>query len=509
MTTPHRILYFLAGALLASSSLWAASKYELPEIGTPSDAILSPSDEYQLGRMVMRQLRQAGLLLNDPELDEYVQTIGHRLAAQARDEDHQFTFFVVRDPGINAFALPGGFIGVNSGLILATKDESELAGVLAHEVAHVTQKHIARQMEASVGTNLLSMAAMLAAILLGAATDSSDLTQAGVIGAQAMAVQQRINFTREHEYEADRVGVGTLAGAGFDPMGMPRFFETMQARYGLSGDRVPEFLRTHPISTARIAETRNRARKYPKQDYEDTTGYQVAWARLRVLSAEQPSDALTFFESRISNSESPDPADLYGKGLSLLRMNRSDEAQEIFRGLVVANDEVIEYHTALAQAELASGQDVDALGTFSRAMRLFPRNVPLTVHYAEGLLEIGDATRAHDVLLDLLNNVPPTPEQIRVLAQAANASGRTSDAHHYMAELHLLNADLIMALDQLTLALLTPGLDPVQESRYKARLDEICGALAAHDKRRRNLRHPSCRGYKPEVLSGSASNETD
>ena len=228
---------------------------DLPDIGTPVNTTLTPNDEYQIGAMIVRGLRDAGQILEDPELTEYLQTLGSRLVSHVQNANPQrFQFFLVKDSSINAFALPGGFIGVNAGLVLATHNESELAGVLAHEIAHVTQRHIARSIQAQSRSNLVSTAAMLAAILIGATTGAGgDVMQGAVAVAQGAAAQQRLNFTRANEYEADRVGISTLAAAGFDPRGMPAFFETMGRRAGLAGSRVPEMLQSHPVTSARIA----------------------------------------------------------------------------------------------------------------------------------------------------------------------------------------------------------------------------------------------------------------
>ena len=190
---------------------------DLPDIGTPVNTTLTPNDEYQIGAMIVRGLRDAGQILEDPELTEYLQTLGSRLVSHVQNANPQrFQFFLVKDSSINAFALPGGFIGVNAGLVLATHNESELAGVLAHEIAHVTQRHIARSIQAQSRSNLVSTAAMLAAILIGATTGAGgDVMQGAVAVAQGAAAQQRLNFTRANEYEADRVGISTLAAAGF------------------------------------------------------------------------------------------------------------------------------------------------------------------------------------------------------------------------------------------------------------------------------------------------------
>ena len=203
----------------------------MPDIGSPASSTLSLDDEYHIGLQVMRQLRDEGQIIEDPEATEYLQALGSRIVAQATgDSAQRFSFFFVRDDTINAFALPGGFIGVNYGLVLATRNEAQLAGVLAHEIAHVTQRHIARRVRSQGRQSIATMAAILAAILLGAATGSSDAALGGISMAQGAAMQQQINFTRANENEADRVGMSFLAAAGFDPYGMPDFFETMGRR---------------------------------------------------------------------------------------------------------------------------------------------------------------------------------------------------------------------------------------------------------------------------------------
>ena len=245
--------------LLVPATVPAATGDDLPDIGGPANSVLSRETELQIGRSIFRSLVDTNRVMSDPEVQEYVQDVGLKLAAQAQDGEYQFTFFVVNDPAINAFALPGGYIGIHSGLLLASASESELAGVLAHEISHVTQRHISRAVFANQRNSILTMAAMLGAILLGAVGGSGDAITGAIATAQSVAAQQQINFTRANEYEADRVGVGVLAAAGFDPMGMPAFFETLARQTGPLASQAPEFLRTHPVTVNRIAETRERA----------------------------------------------------------------------------------------------------------------------------------------------------------------------------------------------------------------------------------------------------------
>lgn len=458
----------VAAMLASGGPLLAAG--ELPDIGSPANAMLPKSEEARIGRAIMRELRNRGTVVDDPLITEYIEAVGHRLVAHANDGEQSFEFFVVEDPSINAFALPGGFIGVHTGLIEATESESELAGVLAHEIAHVTQRHIARSIYNNSRANIVTLAAMLGAILVGMAADGGgDATQGAIMGAQGMMVQNRINFTRRNEYEADRVGVATMAAAGFDPQGMPDFFATIGRRAGPFASSVPEFLRTHPVSSARIAETRSRAASLPVADVEETTGYGLTKARIVAQGRTSPANALTYFRE----SAPPGDAALYGEALVLLRMGRPSDAQRIFERLIDSNEDIIAYHIGLAEAQLANDNEMAALSTYANARELFPRNVPLIISYAETLLQLNRGAMAHDMLLDLLNNTPPTPEQVRLIARAAVAAGENAEAHYYLSEYNIMIGDLVRAVGFLSRALELPETEPIQRARFEARIDFI------------------------------------
>jgi predicted Zn-dependent protease len=449
-----------------------ADDIQLPDIGSPADAILSKSLEAQIGRAIMRDIRMSGMLVEDPQINEYINEIGHRIAAQTNDGQHSFTFFVVNDPRINAFALPGGYIGVHTGLLEATRSEDELAGVLAHEIAHVTQRHIARAIHASSRQSILTTALMLGALILGAAGGSGDAVQAGMMVAQGSAAQQQINFTRSNEYEADRIGIGALVAAGFDPNGMASFFEVMSRQDMSAPDtRIPEFLRTHPVTTARISEARNRARGYVSNQTDDTTNYGIARARLLVDSQDTPEQAVAYFERRDFDKQTD--TERYGRAVAYQRTGRNSEALAIFEELAAKDQKVIAYHIGLAQTQLALEQYNLGKETFDRAVNLFPRNVPVVIHYGEELLKLGNAKQAHMLLLDLMNNVPPTPEQVRLIARAANEAGDVAESFYYMSEYRLMTGDLIGGIGFLRQALALPELQEIQRIRFEARIDFI------------------------------------
>ena len=468
-----RAAWWSAVLLLAVGVNAVAQTPNLPDFGTPADSVLNRSQEAQLGRGVMSQLRSAGAIMDDPIVTEYIQTLGARLAGQANDGDHRFEFFMVGDDAINAFALPGGFIGVNSGLLLTSERESEVAGVLAHEVAHVTQRHIARSIYSNQRNSILSMAAMIAAVLLGAAVDANSQAMQGIISAsQAAAIQAQINYTRANEHEADRIGIGTLASAGFDPTAMATFFEKLTRRYAVVSDRMPSFLQTHPVTSARIGEARERARLLPAADVTDSVSYEVVKARLEVFGAPTEEAALEIFARRL-DAGAARVADRYGFALSLHRDGRHDQAQRIFSELVEEFPGVIAFRIGEAEALTESYQTVLALARYEEAIELSPRNVPLTLSYADALIPAGYPEKAHDLLLDLLNNSAPTPEQFRLIARAANAEGDIGNAHHYMSHYYVSIGNLALAFNQIRMALESPGVNPVDRERFRTEFTDL------------------------------------
>lgn len=479
----RRLAALLLSSLTAVAN--AQSATDLPDIGNPAGAAVTRDDEYRMGAMIVKQLRDEGAVIEDPEVNEYLQSVGARIAGQTPDGGRNFTFFAVKDPAINAFALPGGFIGVNYGTVLATQNESELASVMAHEIAHVTQRHIARRVHAQGRQSVSAAAAILAAILIGAMAGGSGNSTAGAIAiAQGAAAQQQINFTRANENEADRVGITYLAGAGFDPQAMPNFFQTLGRREGLSETAVPEMIQSHPVSSNRIAESRNRAQQYAHVKLAESAGYALMRERLRVITASRDTDILNQYEKERPNRKASGgkgrDSDLgvrYGEALALVSAGKPQEAAKILDTLVNEHPSLTVLYSALAQAQVAGKMSNDGLATFQRALALFPRNVPLTVHYAEALMANDRAKEAHAVLLDVFNAIQPTPAQIRLTAVAASAAGDTGDAYYYMSEYHIASGDLQLATQQLELALAAPNLTSVQRQRFQARLDEIRGVL--------------------------------
>ena len=470
-------------AMLSMSILAVGDELNLPDIGSPADAILSQNEEARIGRAIMRDIRQSGQVVEDPLIVEYVNSVGNRVAAQASDGDVNFTFFVIDDHRINAFALPGGYIGIHTGLLEATRNEGELAGVLAHEVAHVTQRHIARAIHANSRQSILTTALMLGAVIAGVAGGDGDAFQAGAVIAQGSAAQAQINFTRSNEYEADRVGIETLANAGFNPYGMASFFEVLSRQTTTAPeDRAPEFLRTHPVTTSRIAEARNRARAYDVKPRDDSIAYGIAKVRSRVFEFDLSTAAVAHFERRPYQLQND--LERYGRLLAYLRNGDYNEALDIADYLLQKDSTVIAYHIAMGDTQMRMGDTDEALETFAKALELSPRNIPLVIAYSEWLLDLGRADEAHNILLDLLNNTPPTPDQVRLIARAASEAGESAESLYYLSEYRLMIGDLTGGIRYLQQALRLPELQEIQRIRFEARIDFIREFISEEQLRR-------------------------
>lgn len=458
------IIFFFATANQASSS------YDLPSIGQPADSALSPKQEDEIGKDIVRQLRSFNYLLDDIELRYYMNDLGRRIASFSGHPAGDFDFFVVRDNRVNAFALPGGYIGMNAGLILTTRNEDELCGVLAHEVAHVTQRHIARQIEASGAFNIATIAALVVAILAGAS--DPDVAQAALSLGMASAQQMQINFTRTHEMEADRVGIRTLAEAGYNPLGMATFFQQMEERARLYGSGLPEILQSHPVSNTRISEAMTRAAEYDGSliRHHDATTYQLMQARLRVLTTPQVHEALKYFAADLKKEDNA--AARFGYALAQARAGKNDDA---IRRLEQLQTEIRHpaIDLALTRAQMASGEPVTALASAEAASKRYPGNIPALLTYADLLVQTDQPAAARKLILadDLIQL--QEPEAHRLLAVAANDMGRTAEAHYQMAEYHRISGEFREALNQLHAGLRNKS---ISESD-KARLAEALKVL--------------------------------
>jgi predicted Zn-dependent protease len=473
MHTLLRLLLALLIALRPAASAGSQSNFDdLPNLGDASGQIISPQQDKALGAYFMRQIRQSGIILEDEEATAYLSALGHKLAIHSENPGFNFTFFLVNDSSINAFAGPGGYIGANVGLFLASESESELAGVLAHEIAHITQRHLARAFDAQDRMSLPTTAAILAAILLGATTDGA-AGAAALMATQAASLQQQINFTRANEKEADRVGIQTLADAGFDPFGMPMFFEKLQKNSKLYGTRPPEFLSTHPVTLNRIAEATARAESYPKPRPYDNMDFLLIQAKMRVTSYENPKQVLADVQRYKGKGGGASAVEQYEFALLLSKTENHTAAREVMEKLHKSDPDRIAYRLALARILTTGKQYTQALQVYADSLELYPGEMTIVLPYASTLLTSGQAPEAYTLLTDMANRNASNPQVHKLLAQAAGATGHTVQTHTAMSQYYFLNGYTNQAIEQLKLAEKSPRLSSYEIARIQARIGDL------------------------------------
>lgn len=455
-----------------------AGTQELPDLGDESATVMSPNEERKLGEKLMRQLRRNLRILDDPEINDYVQVLGHRLATNSGGARSDFFFFVVDEPSINAFALPGGFIGIHTGLIVTSQSESELAAVLAHETAHITQRHLARMFAEGKRSSKQFFGALLAAIVLANAGETEG-SAATLALAQAGLVQKQLNFTRSHEEEADRVGIRILANSGFDPRAMPTFFERLQTWNRLNESSLPEFLRTHPITTRRIAESSVRAEEYPYKQVPDSSEFHRIRAKLRASERGNVATIVEVFKENLGQGKYRNVhAERYGYALALLRFKRFDSARNEIAKLLSHDPDSVAYRILQAEIEMAAEHYQRALGFYTSAAAKFASDRALQRYHAAALLKIGHAKKARALLKKAVRDQPDDPILQKMLATAAGEAGERIEAHQALATYYYINGDLKAAIEQLTIAQRFTGDSFYLKSSLEARIQEIEKELA-------------------------------
>lgn len=461
-----------------TTDLPSALESQLPDLSSAAYVALPENEQVQIGYAMMLQMRAQNQLLDDPEVEEYLNSVGKRLASESDMGGATFHYLCVNTPVINSFAAPGHFVFIDSGIIIFSKTESQLAGVMAHETAHEVQNHLARGLLNAEHANVESLAAMLATILLGAiGGGGGQAIEGGVVASQGLAAQERIDYSRSIEEEADRVGLELLAAAGFDPEGMPDMFNRMMRMEGVQDAWVPAVLIDHPITEDRIAYLRAHAAQYPPVPDTSSPDYYIIKARVRVLTAPADEDVQRYFANRIAHGDHS-VGTMYGDALALMRDRHARRAVRILAKLLRQHPDLHLLYSALGQAQAQAGEMPEALATFAKAMRLFPLNVPVTVRYAETLMADGRNAQAHALLFHLFNIVDPTPGEIQLTARAASAAGDLGDAYYYMGYYQLSLGNVPLAVKQYQIALSMPHLNRIQRARIGAALKQARGYLA-------------------------------
>ncbi|WP_295447038.1 M48 family metalloprotease [uncultured Thiodictyon sp.] len=432
-----------------------AGQFNLPDIGNSSDTLMSSGAEIRLGKAFMRQVQATLPMLTDPLVTAYVETLGNELvAADKSAKGNSFDFFVIDQPVVNAFAGPGGHVGVYAGLILTAQSENELAAVLAHEIAHVTQHHLMRGYEDQSRLNIPTIALMIASAILAAQAGSGQMGMAALTGIQAAAMQRQINVIREDEKEADNIGIATLAAAGRDPYAMAGFFGRLSKTSRLYENNAPEFLRTHPVDTNRIGDALGRAAEYRNHQRPDSLRFLLTHARLREASYNRPEKSLAAFKASLREGRySNETAERYGYALALLRSGQLDEAKAETARLLSAQPSLAEFIVLDARIDLKQGHTDAALDHLKQAISLSPGNWAMRIAYAESLASAGQPRKAIEQLQAVERVRPGNPMIYELLSQAAIRSGEKGASFRYRAQQLYAEGDLEPAIKQLDFAL--------------------------------------------------------
>ncbi|WP_199100833.1 M48 family metalloprotease [Dyella sp. ASV21] len=511
---PRRLLTALLFAGLSFAAQGQDRDVRLPDLGSSANALISPQEAQDYGASMLRQMRALDMVLDDPLLDDYINNLGYRLVAGSEKPKEHFSFFIARENVINAFAAPGGYIAVNSGLIIITNSESELAGVIAHEIGHITQNHLQRAFEASKKDTPLMALVLLGAIAAGAGAGAGDAAGAILMGGQGLLMQRQINFTRKDEIEADRAGIQTLANAGYDPNAMASFFERMEdtLRVGTGGERgdVPALLQDHPVTMDRISDAKARANgllaqqklrpsgsTLDKSQWEKSTApipyvkdptalaareakdnldtFLLMRERVRVLASD-PTQITTYYATSLQNQRGFDtPSNRYGYALALLRSNRGAKAVDELQPLLTAYPTNQVLRLAMADAKLQAGRRAEALAIYADLNQQSPRNRAIAMGYANALTEGGsqdEARQAATMLMPMLDN-NDEPELYRTYARASNKAGDAIRAGEAFADASYLSGRPFDAMEQLKRLLQRPDLDYYARARIQARINDL------------------------------------
>ena len=513
--TNMKWLPMLMAASFASLAGAQESGVRLPDIGSSAATAISPTEMKEYGASMLHQMRAYNMVLDDPLVNDYLHSLGYRLVSVSDRPDFQFTFFVVRSNEINAFAAPGGYIGVNIGLMNAMHNEDELAAVIAHEIAHVTQEHLLRAFEDS-RKNTLPIALAMIGALVATAGRTDDASQAVLMSGVSLMQQRAINFTRYDEIEADRVGIQSLARAGYDPLAMAETFATMQRVMRVYGVVIPEFLRSHPVDVNRIADAKARAVKL-HQDHQiatttlaagertpvisnlpkvtgglnlslpaktpveaapastsDSSYFELMRERARTLNADSANAMVRYYADELKRGPSTNTtANRYGYALALVRARQPGKAVDVFAKLIAEEPASSVFQLGMADAEDQAGKHALAFARYEKLSSNHPGNRAITLAFTEALLTRNDADsaqRAQDLLRPLLARYSEDPELQRSFARANELGGDKIRAAEAYAEWAFLNGRSEDALNQLKALSSKPELTYYQRARVDARI---------------------------------------
>jgi predicted Zn-dependent protease len=458
--------------LLVTMSVSAVNKKnDLPEIGVVASSAISLDKEVLIGDALMRQLRGQAPIINDPLLDEYIQDIGNRLVAQADNVKFPYKFFILNSPDINAFAFFGGHIGIHTGLIFNARNESELASVLAHEVSHVTQRHIARSIEARQKSSPLQIASLLGSILIAAVNPEAGMAALSV--SNAASAQSSINYTRQNEKEADRVGISILANAGFDPNGASSFFSILAEKNRLKSSPLA-FLLTHPLPESRIADARTRAASFRPRDIPESINFHLAKTRILARYYANPKRNIEYFSDILQRQRYVfKRAAEYGLALSYLANEEFEPALKIIDVLLEKHPDNLFYLDTYTDIAIEMNQHQKAIDRLSAQIVHAPFNQVLSLNLANVLIKSGNFDKATSLLKDYLLIKPDNMLAYDLLSDVYRISEQKLEMHQVKAEVYALVAAYPRAIDELHTAYNYADDRKIEKQRIRARIDQF------------------------------------
>lgn len=477
----RRPLAAILAVLLALGPGGSVYAEGLPDLGDAAQSDISPLVEKKVGEQIFNDIRRDPDYLNDPEVTDYLERLGGRLTAASPDPAFGYTFFAIKDPTINAFATFGGYVAVNTGLLTAAQTESELAGVLAHEISHVTQHHLARGIAKEKQNSIAAMITMALAML--AARSNSQVAGAAMASAQAGAIQSSLAFSREFEREADRIGFQTLQKAGFDPHGMADFFARLQKATRLYENNAPVYLRTHPLTVERISDMQNRVQNVPYRQVPDTADFQLVRAKLRAMEG-TPKEAVAHFEEVLRERKFVNEASAH-LGLARAALRAKDvataerELQVLRRAKV--NSALVE--SLAAETRLAAGDLVGAEAAYRDGLKRFPFAKGLIYGLGDTIFAAGRYTEAVAFAEAQSQAYPQDPTFYLLLAKSHAALGHRLPQHRALAEAYALQGKTAEAVEQLNLAQRAGDGNFYEQSVVDARLKALKARQAEEQRR--------------------------
>ncbi|MEM9620659.1 MAG: M48 family metalloprotease [Pseudomonadota bacterium] len=462
---------FVLIALAITWPLHGSAQQSLPSLGDASSSIISPQLEREIGESFLKQLHAALPTVKDPLMKYYVSGQLNSLAQHSDLREAIMSVVVIDNPDINAFAAPGGVIGVNLGLLLRAEDVHEYSSVMAHELAHLSQRHFARGVEEQRAQTLPTIASLIAALIIGAA-GGGDAAIAAISTAQAASQASQLRFSREREQEADRIGMNTLVRANMDPTAMARMFERMQRAYRFTR-RPPEFLLTHPLSETRIADARNQALDAPRGDTSDSLDYQLMRTRAQVHYQNNLVQGAKLYRKRLQENPG-DRAANYGLALSLSRTGEHEEALLRVEELLNVNPQSILYNAAYAEVLIEAEETSQALALLSHRLVLNPDNAPLSMLYARALNQAGKFEQAEQVLTRQSRVRPNDVDVWYELAETAGLAGNITGVHLARADYFYLHGAYHRAIQHLEYAQrLVRRTNPQLQSKLSQRIQDL------------------------------------